>query len=165
MRAIWSCIARFIAITGAFTLIYPACFAQQTTPGYPGITEYPLGQTVNHGDKWPMGIIAGPDGALWLTSVRSGISRMSTSGVLTFFPTSIPNNVPASICTGPDGALWFTLAGMNSTDNTVPEIGRMTTSGALSFFTIPGLASNAIAGTDGAVWFTEPPGKIGRITS
>jgi len=66
---------------------------------------------------------------------------------------------PASIVSGPDGALWFTESG---------RIGRITTSGALREYPVPGGRSVAsiTRGPDGALWFTEPASsRIGRITT
>ncbi len=63
---------------------------------------------------------------------------------------------------GSDGALWFTVYLGN-------KIGRITTAGAFTEFTVPTANSrpNGItAGPDGALWFTELQGnKIGRITT
>jgi virginiamycin B lyase len=74
----------------------------------------------------------------------------------------MPESFPVCIVTGPDGALWFTEPGAK------PKIGRITTSGLISEYTIPA-GSNAggiAAGPDGAVWFTEQfPPKIGRIST
>ena len=64
------------------------------------------------------------------------------------------------IIAGPDGALWF-LTGGNT-------IGRITTSGVVSAFTGPGIASpvDIVDGPDGALWFTnEGNNSIGRITT
>jgi streptogramin lyase len=51
----------------------------------------------------PLGIAAGPDGALWFTE-QSGnrIGRITTGGVFTEFPTS--SSSPLGIAAGPDGA-------------------------------------------------------------
>ena len=71
------------------------------------------------------------------------------------------------ITTGPDGALWFT----NYTQN---KIGRITTTGTITEFTIPSTMPDGVtsgptgitAGPDGALWFTEKnTHKIGRITT
>jgi streptogramin lyase len=76
---------------------------------------------------------------------------------------------PLSITAGPDGNLWFTEWAGN-------KIGRMTTSGAVTEFTLPlspeiapGVTSNRpsgiTAGPDGNLWFTEWAGnRIGRMT-
>jgi streptogramin lyase len=65
-----------------------------------------------------------------------------------------------SIAAGPDGALWFTA---------LQQIGRITTDGVVTMYTIPTPNANAFyitAGPDGALWFTEnASNKIGRITT
>jgi ELWxxDGT repeat protein len=74
---------------------------------------------------------------------------------------------PAGMTVGPDGNLWFTESS--------GKIGRMTTTGVLSEFSLPSNAPNAAiepgaitVGPDGNLWFTEDvPGvgaAIGRIT-
>ncbi len=73
-----------------------------------------------------------------------------------------PDNGPNRIAAGPDGALWFTeLVG--------DQLGRITTSGALSEYSLPtkdAQPQGIAAGPDGAVWFTELAGnKIGRIAT
>lgn len=112
-------------------------------------------------------IAAGPDGALWISDSYNGqILRMSTSGSYDGFPLGSysSGNVPLGIAAGPDGALWFV-----GTQNFIPAVGRITTSGAIKFFTT-GITSSAYlrdiaVGPDGAMWFTETnTGKIGRIT-
>ncbi len=70
------------------------------------------------------------------------------------------NSKPWNITAGPDGALWFTELDAN-------RIGRITTSGAITEYTVP--TANAgpygiAAGPDNALWFTETNvSKIGRI--
>jgi len=71
-----------------------------------------------------------------------------------------PNTKPWNIASGPDGAMWFTELDAN-------KIGRITTSGVVTEYTVP--TANAApyditAGSDGALWFTENNvSKIGRI--
>jgi virginiamycin B lyase len=71
-----------------------------------------------------------------------------------------PNSKPWNIATGSDGALWFTELDAN-------KIGRITTGGTITEYTVP--TANAApygitAGPDGAMWFTENNvSKIGRI--
>jgi virginiamycin B lyase len=109
----------------------------------------------------PSGIAASA-GALWFTEHALGvrqIGRISALGIpITHFgPTG---EGPSGIAFGADGALWFTETGSD-------RIGRMTTSGSVSSFTIPTPASEPggiVAGPDGAMWFTEFLGNnIGRI--
>ena len=51
---------------------------------------------------------------------------------------------------GPDGALWFTILASDA-------IGRVTTSGVVSYYTGPTIGGPAgiAAGPDGALWFTN----------
>jgi hypothetical protein len=110
----------------------------------------------------PLGIAAGPDGALWFTDVAGSIGRITTAGVITEL--RIPNALaqPSEIAVGPDGALWFTDEGTNA-------IWRLTTGGSFTRFPIrtPASGPRAItAGPDGALWFIETgTNKIGRITT
>ncbi len=70
-----------------------------------------------------------------------------------------PDDRPLSIAAGSDGALWFST-------NT-GSIGRMTTSGAETFYPV-GPVDDVIAGPDGALWFTtisDGFNAIGRITT
>jgi streptogramin lyase len=131
-------------------------------------------------------ITAGPDGALWFTGLRGDIGRITTTGVVTEF--AVPDILPpagsapgtaatlatlTAIAVGPDGALWFTG---------VPgEVGRMTTAGVVTEFSVPSIPPPAgsapgtaatpatlvgiAAGPDNALWFTGVPGEIGRITT
>lgn len=105
------------------------------------------------------GMTAGPDGAVWFTA-GDQIDRITTN-TLTSFPIGIKNSLALSIVSGPDGSLWFNDIGTNS-------IGRITTAGSVTEYTIPtALADPAgiAAGSDGNLWFTELlTNKIGRIT-
>ncbi len=116
-------------------------------------------------NSYPVGITAGPDGALWFTgngANSSKIGRITTAGVITEFLLPTANSGPNSITTAPDGALWFTESGTS-------KIGRITTAGVITEFLLPTTDShpNGITtGPDGALWFTEfNASKIGRITT
>src|SRR5262249_35699786 len=75
---------------------------------------------------------------------------------------------PWDLVAGPDGATWFT-------ERQSGKIGRITTAGAITEFTIPipnSSPSGITVGPDGALWFTAsgsgttPPfAFIGRITT
>jgi virginiamycin B lyase len=123
------------------------------------ITEFPTPRV----DSGPIGITAGPDGALWFTENGGNeIGRITIAGVFTEFPLPTAGSGPAGITTGPDGALWFT-------ENLGNNIGRITTAGVITEFAIPTATSYPVGiatGPDGALWFTESGGnKIGRITT
>jgi virginiamycin B lyase len=90
----------------------------------------------------PVGIAAGPDGALWFTEFGTGkIGRITTSGKITRFSTPTARSVPTQIVAGPDGALWFT-------ENGVSKIGRLKPPAPLrvSLTVVPrtGCASSAV---------------------
>lgn len=99
--------------------------------------------------------------------------------ILATFPFAAAHGYGNAITWGPDGALWFTRSDTNSID-------RMSTSGQLTEYPLPNVASvpeGITVGPDGALWFTErgdpscpitpcPPmqgteavGRIGRITT
>jgi virginiamycin B lyase len=130
-------------------------------------SEYPIPPRITDvGD-----LVAGPDGNVWFTdSASNKIGRMTPAGqvrefALPSYPAAQCGQLcPGSITVGPDGALWFAntqLAG-------VPGIGRITTDGLVSLFSLPtGSVPGAItAGPDGNLWFTEDRGPgLGRLTT
>jgi len=85
----------------------------------------------------------------------SSLPAWAAAGTVTEF--NVPGGV-FGITAGPDGNLWFTGAG---------AIGRITPSGSITLFPVPGSAPGAItAGPDGNLWFLDNgTGKIGRITT
>lgn len=107
-------------------------------------------------------ICVGPDGAIWFTEEGShAIGRLTTRGAYTEFSVNDRYAVPIGIAAGPDGALWFTDGDGGS------AIGRMTTSGKLTVYEIPGDpgVEQITPGPDRAMWFTSPnPPLIGRVT-
>jgi virginiamycin B lyase len=85
---------------------------------------------------------------------------------------------PRTIVAGPDGALWFTMP--SRTIGGPSYIARISTSGAVTTFTVPGLYPNSLTvGPDGALWFTSQAnllqvnsktqvvwgGAVGRMTT
>jgi serine/threonine protein kinase len=75
-------------------------------------------------------------------------------------PDCSPESGAREITAGPDGALWFT-------ESCGDKIGRITTQGTITEFTIPQGSAGFTAGPDGAIWFMEGgiDEKIGRITT
>lgn len=89
----------------------------------------------------------------------SGVALLLSSGLtvaaqppgsVALYP--LDNNSQAmGITPGPDGAMWFTDFALN-------RIGRVTTNGIISMYSIPTADSQPMgitAGPDGALWFTE----------
>ena len=121
-------------------------------------------------------ITTGPDGNLWFTVFPNPefaeigyVGKITTQGVMSVFP-SDPVQDPLGIATGRDRNLWITGPGNDT-------IGKVTTSGVVTSFSVPGGISNTpefiTSGPDGALWFTEiglgamsntDGNKIGRIT-
>jgi virginiamycin B lyase len=123
-------------------------------------------------------------GTAWITAYGAGSSADASTlfsvsppptpaGTITWYP--LPqqgqqNPQPLRITRGPDGNLWFTEGdGLEEADHAPDRVGRITTSGSVAEFDLPG--DNGIwqggiaAGADGNVWFAEPVrGRIGRIT-
>jgi virginiamycin B lyase len=139
--------------------------------------------TVTNGSTIALGLGAitiGPDHLLWGARIEDFVTMtvVGTVGKLTFYEVYKPPGCQClyeKMTAGPDGALWYTANGFN---NEPGKIGRITTDGHNTVFTIPTLASTwgITSGPDGALWFTEPdilhPGsgttagnKIGRITT
>ena len=114
------------------------------------------------GSFLPEGITAGPDGNIWVTLSSSGlerIARVTPQGQITVFQFAGTTQLQA-ITAGPDGNLWFTDPNGN-------HIGKMTTSGAVTLFTVPAGVSGPfeiVAGPDGNLWFTSAF-HIGRVTT
>ncbi|HLY01772.1 MAG TPA: hypothetical protein VKR56_04665 [Candidatus Cybelea sp.] len=112
-------------------------------------------------DSDPVGIVAGPDKALWFANGTNGdgVGRITTQGQITTYGAG-PS---LDIAVGSDGALWCTEYSAN-------QIGRVTTKGKISGYS-KGISSGAepysiAPGPDGALWFTEyAGGRIGRITT
>jgi virginiamycin B lyase len=133
-----------------------------TTSGQ--ITEFPTPSVPPSAAE--QSIASGPDGALWFTQLNDTIGRITTTGTVTEYPV---DGVPTAITAGPDGAMWFV-------DGSKPaRLGRLTTSGAVSYFPLPagtagviGDATEGIAsGADGALWVTDgvDPTSIFRVTT
>ncbi len=126
-------------------------------------------------------ITSGPDGNLWIKEPGK-IGRITTTGTISEFPLSSSTNVdtenwPATlyggtlwgdITTGPDHAVWFTEPSLSTSEG--GKIGRITTTGTISEFTISKIEPFGITpGSDGNIWFTAIDyskfgGVIGRIT-
>ncbi len=135
------------------------------------VTEFPIA-TAN---TQPIRITSGPDGNLWFTQnsfANGGVSRITTSGAITSFPTAVGSQ-PAGITTGPDGNLWFTESSFPN-----PKIGRITTAGAITEFNTQALPGGGTAtvtnstfvditsGNDGKLYFADNANsRIGSIVA
>ena len=116
-----------------------------------GLSNYPTITTTSGGYGYAGLDTVGPDGNIWATDVQTSIYQVTTSGVVTAFPTTTASSQPYSITAGPDGALWFT--------EKIGKIGRITTAGTITNeFLIPNSGAapgRIVAGPDGNLWFTD----------
>jgi streptogramin lyase len=109
----------------------------------------------------------GPDGNMWIMETFGRrIYHMNTAGrILNVFSLTDPH-VPtcgltcAGITAGPDGNMWFTQ------NDSFPQIGRITMSGQITYFPLPGKGATDIAWVhDGNIWFSDPDDRlIARIS-
>jgi len=123
----------------------------------------------------PASIVVGPDGMWFTESGASRIGRITPAGAITEI--AIPGRPATAIGTGSDGNIWFTnaqdaLPNPSCNGCSPPsQIGRITRSGAVVVYPMPGLPATAIVtGPGGALWFggaaegsAQGGGSIGRI--
>lgn len=129
------------------------------------VSEFPL-TTPN---SVPAGIVAGPDGNLWVAEASaSRIARVTPAGAVTEFAL-LAGREPVDLAVS-GGLLYYTeRAGdrIGRLDPTLPTDAGI--QGSIAEFIVPGAGSaptGIAASADGNVWFTEPGAdQIGRITS
>lgn len=123
-----------------------AAIGRITTAGV--ITQYPVPRLKGIQD-YGRHIAVGSDNALWFAGPNF-IGRITTAGVITEYPAISPVG-PDQITRGPDGAMWFTT-------NDGEQIGRITTTGAVTLFSLPQPLLGYLGitlGPDGALWVSE----------
>ena len=117
----------------------------------------------------PLFLAPGPAGSMWFSDFSGAIGALpfGTHKAATF---QLPaGHSPEQLVAGPDGNVWFT----EETQSYPNVIGRLTPSGQLTEFPLPGQDNdvNGIAvGSDGNLWFTasnatDTQGLIGRCTT
>ncbi len=93
-----------------------------TTQGV--VTSFPTGTGIYGGQ---VGIVTGPDGALWIAETLNKIARVTTTGDVTQYQHGISAGAgPQEITVGPDGNLWFTESGQTGGK---PGIAKMVVKG------------------------------------
>jgi hypothetical protein len=88
------------------------------------------------------------------------IGRITPAGQITEYPLLSSSCAPEDITAGPDGNLWFT-------ESNLSHIGRITTSGILSDFSVGSTTNFITTGPDGNLWYSEtnvPYQNVGTIT-
>src|SRR6202158_4859853 len=142
--------ASFVRLLVAGLLVLRATRAAGVT-----ITEFPLPTR----GSVPSFITAGADGNVWFTETcNKKIGRITTTGKIKEVPLA-DNSAPEGITNGPDGSLWFANG----------RVGRITTAGVTSEFTLPAFLAALLTittGPDGNLWFPDQTNDaIGRITT
>jgi streptogramin lyase len=145
------------AVGGLFTTRVGSSSSSRPVPQQLYLQEYAL----PHARSTPLGIVLGPDGAVWFTeSDGHRIGRITAQGTISEFGLRAGNGKPMSLASGPDGNLWFTEGNAH--------IGRLTPKGTATEFALPYKVTlgGIAAGRDGNLWFTESGAAdaIGRIT-
>jgi streptogramin lyase len=139
-------------LTGGLVLAAPAAATDVSA----FVTEFPAGtfqvSRISTVDAKPSGIVAGPDGHLWLTETGANhVGSVTADGVFAWpGQTGVsPANFPGDIVVGPDGNLWV---GENKAlvGRIAPSGGGLTEFPTTSAGAVPGVA----AGSDGNIWFT-----------
>ncbi len=133
----------------------PAAHASLTL--WPTCTSPPGGDYARceHG-AFPQSIVGGPDGALWFTTARADLGRVTTAGAFAQVPVPLGAGgaeLMGGLTVGPDGALWFPAA------FGTPYLYRATPTAppAFSSALTPGDTQprQALLGPDGALWLAE----------
>ena len=111
------------AMSRLSALFLPVIFASLTlvaSPAQAGLTLWPTCIAPPAGDfarcdhgAFPQSIIGGPDGAMWFTTARADLGRVTTSGA--FAQVDVPLGAGGAqllggLTVGPDGNLWFPAA-------------------------------------------------------
>ncbi|MBF6567455.1 MAG: Virginiamycin B lyase [Candidatus Binataceae bacterium] len=106
----------------------------------------------------PGGLAIGSDGTLWFTELAANkVGKISRDGVATDYLLP-PRGVPLGIASAADN-IWITIAKAHMFYR-IGRDGKLQSLKANSD-TYPGFIA---AGPDQSLWFTEPGGKIGRLT-
>jgi virginiamycin B lyase len=139
-------------------------YVDATNPGLPLYTEpgaskiviydpfggYMTEHAVTLGSN-PTSVVKGPDGNYWVledgtNSVRRGF--VGEGGVT--FPIPTASSGPVRLINGPDGNLWFLETNFKN------KLARVTPSGVITEYHLPGIPGDMVLGPDGNFWITEP---------
>ncbi len=113
------------------------------------------------------GIARGPDGNLWYIAGTT-LGRITPQG-RAIGAVAMPPRVRyiTGLTTAPDGTLWVGLSTRSETDQLTYEIAKVSASGEVTAFALPGPVAptgGLVAGADGNLWVAAMDKPIGRIT-
>jgi|RhiMethySRZTD1v2_1073278.scaffolds.fasta_scaffold06563_9 streptogramin lyase len=123
-------------------------------------------------DPVPGEITTGPGNNIWFTYLIGKVGTMTLDGQVTSYDLPSTDGAAPSelvgITSGADGNLWFVLQRGNAPRE--GSVVRVTAAGEMTEFPLPNTIPppgplSIVAGPDGALWFTEAPRGIGRITT
>jgi virginiamycin B lyase len=157
---------------GLAALVVLATLLLATSPAQAGLTLWPTCTAPPAGDfarcehgAFPQSIVGGPDGAMWFTTARSDLGRVTTAGA--FAQVDVPlgaggQRLLGGLTVGPDGNLWFPAA------SGMPYLYRATPASPPVFTATlnPGDTQprQAALGPDGAIWLAEAKSNtLGRF--
>ena len=101
-------------------------------------------------------LVVGPDKNLWYTTADGKLGRFTPSTGDAVESLISGGSHAAWIAAGPDGNLWFSDTGSQ-------QIGKMTTSGTSTVYTVKSSPGRIIDGKDGFLWYGGDDGLLGRI--
>ncbi len=107
---------------------------------------------------FPQAVAPGPDGAVWFTTARANLGRVTPAGGVTQYDVPVAGaptgaGLLGGLTTGPDGAWWFpsyAISGLWRGTVADPPVFTYTAGGTTD--TGP---SDTVLGPDGALWSTE----------
>jgi uncharacterized repeat protein (TIGR01451 family) len=114
------------------------------------------------GPAAPIGIVRGPDGAMWFTESKiDQIGRIAPDGKVTHYALPVAGSAPSGITIGPDNAVWFAETGTN-------RVGRLDiATGVVTEYNTGTLTSpfSIVQGPDGNLWVGSiDAAKIAKLT-
>ena len=107
----------------------------------------------------PSAIASGPDASIYFSELAGGkIGKLKLDGSFEEYP--LPSGSPLSLAAGSDGNMWITVPREHL-------IYRMTSAGDFTAFRMGEQSSPSFiaAARDDYLYFSEPNGKIGRIST
>ncbi len=162
--------ALFTRAAASFPVLAIALLA--AAPAHAGLTLWPTCTAPPAGDyarcehgAFPQSIVGGPDGAMWFTTARADLGRVTTAGA--FAQVDVPlgaggQKLLGGLTVGPDGNLWFPAAYgspflYRATPASPPVFGATLNPGDTQ-------PRQALLGPDGAVWLAEAKSNtLGRF--
>ncbi len=116
-------------------------------------------------EHWPIGIASGDDGNVWFLNLDGRqIAKVTTGGDFTFYSLSTvagwSSVATMDLTAGPDGNIWYCSHNYSS-----GVVGKVTSSGSITDYTVDALPTEITSGSDGNLWFITSSNVIGKVTT